>query len=169
MFTYCNKCNSILLTLPIYGEICRCIVPSLNIKPSKKSGRRYESKLRSLYHSLEKRSVSLGFVRLPFTPSAFQHKVDAALKLGLCPYCFIDLTTKNISPDHKIPVSRHGSWDLSNIEIVCWDCNQEKSWRTTEEYLMTRPDLRRGLPRYRYLFNQRRFSSNPTTPHRPPH
>jgi HNH endonuclease. len=60
---------------------------------------------------------------------------------GLCYLCgkllhgsFDDL----ISIEHKIPVSRGGSNDLSNVALAHLKCNQRKGTRTPEEFIQTR-------------------------------
>ena len=37
--------------------------------------------------------------------------------------------------DHKLPLSRGGKNELSNLEIACSFCNQSKNSKTVEEYL----------------------------------
>jgi 5-methylcytosine-specific restriction endonuclease McrA len=53
-----------------------------------------------------------------------------------CYYCDKFLTEYHI--DHKIPVSRGGSNDISNIALACPRCNQSKNNKTDTEFLALR-------------------------------
>lgn len=67
----------------------------------------------------------------------------------VCAYCGGEVTV-NMSAgmrlatiDHKIPLSRGGSWKRYNLTCACKRCNQEKSNMTAEEYLAwIRPGIR---------------------------
>lgn len=50
-----------------------------------------------------------------------------------CVYCSTLLETYHI--DHKIPVSRKGTNDISNLQLLCPPCNIKKRDRTHDEYL----------------------------------
>ena len=43
---------------------------------------------------------------------------------------------KNASVDHKIPLSRHGIKEISNIQFVTLKINKLKTWLTHEEFLI---------------------------------
>lgn len=51
-----------------------------------------------------------------------------------CYYCRINLERGKVVFDHKIPLSRGGTHDVSNVCIFCSDCNQLKATRTEEEF-----------------------------------
>jgi len=51
-----------------------------------------------------------------------------------CTYCGCNLTPETVTADHKIPLSRGGSNDISNITIACVSCNCSKKDKTPEEY-----------------------------------
>jgi hypothetical protein len=58
----------------------------------------------------------------------------------LCAYCHVRMLIKHGSPrsrneEHKIPLSRGGSDDISNICWACFTCNSRKRQRTAEEFL----------------------------------
>lgn len=54
---------------------------------------------------------------------------------GKCAYCGVELTTSNLEIDHKIPKSRNGSLELSNLCACCTDCNVLKLQKTDKEFL----------------------------------
>jgi len=66
-----------------------------------------------------------------FTVQEWLDKV--ALLGGCCIYCGRDDAPMTI--DHKMPLSRGGSNDISNIVPACQPCNSKKAKRTAEEYL----------------------------------
>lgn len=49
-----------------------------------------------------------------------------------CAYCG---ETRTLGPDHKVPLSRGGSNDITNIVPACRSCNSGKRDRTAAEYL----------------------------------
>src|SRR5579871_2983373 len=54
-----------------------------------------------------------------------------------CFYCGTKLTKRNRSLDHKIPLVRGGTNEISNLVPSCLRCNQRKNRKTAEEYLKT--------------------------------
>lgn len=56
---------------------------------------------------------------------------------GLCAYCGM---AGLLEADHRTPLSRGGSNDVTNILPACRRCNAEKSTRTEEEYRARRLD-----------------------------
>lgn len=60
---------------------------------------------------------------------------------GLCAYCEKLLYSSFEEPfhvDHKIPITRGGSNDISNIALACPDCNISKNMKTDAEFLAER-------------------------------
>lgn len=57
-----------------------------------------------------------------------------------CAYCFKTVYLKPARPedlatiDHRIPVSRGGSWKRRNLTCACRFCNEEKGEMTDHEY-----------------------------------
>jgi 5-methylcytosine-specific restriction endonuclease McrA len=51
-----------------------------------------------------------------------------------CAYCGVVLTKGNRSLDHKIPLVRGGTNDISNLVPSCLRCNQRKNKLTAEEF-----------------------------------
>ncbi len=53
-----------------------------------------------------------------------------------CYYCTCAFTSgQKVTLDHKMPRSRGGTDDISNIVLACWPCNQDKGALTEFEYL----------------------------------
>lgn len=46
---------------------------------------------------------------------------------GRCFYCDKPLTLNRSTFDHRIPVSKGGSNQVSNLVVACVPCNQEKA------------------------------------------
>ena len=53
---------------------------------------------------------------------------------GKCHYCGVQLEPRNITIDHKTPLSRDGGHTLGNVCFTCRDCNMLKSTRTETEF-----------------------------------
>lgn len=51
-----------------------------------------------------------------------------------CPYCR-ELLPPAYHVDHKTPVSRGGTNDISNLQVTCPTCNMSKGTKTHEEYI----------------------------------
>ena len=51
-----------------------------------------------------------------------------------CMYCGERKLLKNLQIDHKDPVDRGGSNDLSNLQLLCRPCNLRKGVHTDEEF-----------------------------------
>lgn len=60
--------------------------------------------------------------------------------MAFCYYCGMDLHHRGLTPwsdrtrDHKIPRSRGGTDDPTNLVLACRSCNSEKGTRTPEEW-----------------------------------
>ena len=52
-----------------------------------------------------------------------------------CIYCGVLLDKKNLTLDHRIPLSRYGHNLVDNIDCTCYDCNILKHARTKKEFL----------------------------------
>jgi 5-methylcytosine-specific restriction endonuclease McrA len=58
-----------------------------------------------------------------------------AASLGTdCQYCHEKLRGRNFSLDHKVPISRGGSFSFRNLDVICAHCNMSKSELTSEEF-----------------------------------
>lgn len=51
-----------------------------------------------------------------------------------CPYCGALLDERSAEVDHKKPLSRGGSDEIFNLQVVCRRCNREKHSKTDAEY-----------------------------------
>jgi 5-methylcytosine-specific restriction endonuclease McrA len=85
-----------------------------------------------------------GIVELPFTrDQLWSHIVQQIGKQGAiaCPYCreigrpAHIIGFENCVLDHKVPIDRGGTWDLSNIVCVCADCNNAKGHLSYEFFI----------------------------------
>lgn len=54
--------------------------------------------------------------------------------VSLCRYCGDRITVSQLNFDHRIPVSRGGSWSLDNLAALCARCNRRKGALTEAEY-----------------------------------
>lgn len=60
-----------------------------------------------------------------------------------CSYCGTEVSIKMGSGeklatiDHKVPLSRGGTWKRYNLTCACHGCNQEKGDKTVEEFFET--------------------------------
>jgi 5-methylcytosine-specific restriction endonuclease McrA len=52
-----------------------------------------------------------------------------------CHYCKRETEYNHLGLDHKIPVSKGGEDDISNLVLCCNACNTEKSDMSYEEYM----------------------------------
>jgi 5-methylcytosine-specific restriction endonuclease McrA len=91
----------------------------------------YVGRIQGLYDKLrnhdhrEREGASPGDA-LPFSYSDFETLVNEALAVGACYHCGGNLTKSNCSPDHKRALWVGGKSELSNIRIICWECNKQK-------------------------------------------
>lgn len=76
-----------------------------------------------------RRSRQLGAFGL-FTAQEWREKCE--LFANLCAYCG---EARPLTVDHKMPLSRGGSNDITNIVPSCKRCNSKKGTRTATEYL----------------------------------
>ena len=67
-----------------------------------------------------------------------------------CCYCHTQLTRRNFTVDHVLPLSRGGKHTLRNLAVCCGDCNHLKHKRTKKEFLLF---LRDYLSRKFSIFN----------------
>jgi 5-methylcytosine-specific restriction endonuclease McrA len=66
-----------------------------------------------------------------------------------CQYCGDRFSTKNLTLDHVLPVSRQGKKDWHNVVSACRNCNQKKANKTPMEArmpLLREPKVPSWLP-----------------------
>lgn len=55
-----------------------------------------------------------------------------------CVFCRSILSFGTATLEHKIPLSHGGGWDLSNLALSCYDCNQERGNLDFETFRLQR-------------------------------
>jgi 5-methylcytosine-specific restriction endonuclease McrA len=62
-------------------------------------------------------------------------KLDKEMEMpDCCAYCQEELTPRNASLDHNIPLQRDGRDSLDNYNFICFPCNRSKGTLTGDEY-----------------------------------
>ena len=62
-------------------------------------------------------------------------KLDKEMEMpDCCAYCQEELTPRNASLDHNIPLQREGQDTLENYDFICFPCNRAKGTLTGQEY-----------------------------------
>jgi 5-methylcytosine-specific restriction endonuclease McrA len=83
---------------------------------------------------LKQRRLLAGWPTLNYDLEALRRLVRVIIKAGGCLYCQRVLSVKNFSVDHRQPVIRGGSWELSNLAVCCDTCNCAKGSVTEIEF-----------------------------------
>lgn len=87
----------------------------------------------SIYNGQKKRARDAG-VLLPYTLDDLRGLIRRAIENKRCTYCCRELTPKNISVDHRIPLCRNGSFSFSNLFACDLTCNLAKGPLTEIEW-----------------------------------
>jgi len=61
------------------------------------------------------------------TPEVRMHVPYLRTLYPVCRYCRTDLNQFNMVIDHIIPRTYGGTDEVDNLQLVCWQCNNEKS------------------------------------------
>lgn len=88
-------------------------------------------KTRQMYSTLKRRSG--GYYLL--TLSEFRKAFAAFYARPLCVYCGKAVALKDVSADHKIPVSKGGTSYADNLQFICKADNVSKGDMSHDEYL----------------------------------
>jgi 5-methylcytosine-specific restriction endonuclease McrA len=86
-----------------------------------------KAKTRNIFKGQQKRAEEMGRLgEINFTLEDFRREVgDISIKE--CCYCKTDLTVKNFTVDHMVPVSRPlGTFAMPNLALCCMPCNYQK-------------------------------------------
>jgi len=84
--------------------------------------------------------------------------VEKKLK-GNCEYCGVKLTRKNLSVDHKIPLSRGGNTSEENLAYCCDKCNNAKGEMDYEEYVALISLIKTWSDKGKYILSKLRAGS----------
>lgn len=74
------------------------------------------------------------------TPDEWHAKVRATPKV--CRYCDTTLYHFNMVKDHKIAVEAGGSDGIDNVQLICWECNNEKKTTPHDQFTYKGPKPR---------------------------
>jgi 5-methylcytosine-specific restriction endonuclease McrA len=85
-------------------------------------------RLKSTLKSMKARARKEGAV-ITFTAEELESVIPER-----CRWCQKRITPATLNVDHKVPVSRGGSWSLDNLEGICAPCNRKKSILDSNEY-----------------------------------
>jgi 5-methylcytosine-specific restriction endonuclease McrA len=93
-----------------------------------------------IYGNQQKRSKKFDGRALPYSLNQFRMTVVMPwVNDPRCVYCgLIVISESTFQVDHVIPLTRGGSWELSNLLLCCAECNTIKGCLTRTEYLALR-------------------------------
>jgi len=74
-------------------------------------------------------------------PSKKEKELLYTHQKGRCMCCGIKLEIEHMHSDHKIPIARNGSNELSNKQLLCGPCNTRKGKLTDGEFRKRYPFL----------------------------
>lgn len=66
---------------------------------------------------------------------ANRRKTLHKMQRGRCAYCKEAVPPGKATVDHKQPLSRGGTHEMSNLYMACEDCNKRKGSMTEAEFL----------------------------------
>lgn len=78
----------------------------------------------------------------------------------ICYYCLKELILDEVTCDHKTPLSKLGTNEVSNLCICCSDCNSLKGEFTEEEFRSLMELVRSWKDEGKYLFTRLRRGSS---------
>lgn len=88
------------------------------------------TKCKSTFYSQKSRALK------KYNVTALDYRPEdlASIVKEKCEYCGTKLIVSVINFDHRVPVSRGGAWDLTNLSAICAKCNRRKGELTDSEY-----------------------------------
>ena len=123
-------------------------------KYNRKNREAYNAKLRRWRrNNPDKVQVWVRNRRAKIKQSAGTHSLEDINRLLVaqgfrCVYCPADLSDRaNREVDHIVPISRGGSNDVSNIQMLCKSCNRTKRAQLPEEFLAKEEEKQNGRHR----------------------
>ena len=72
----------------------------------------------------------------------------------ICCYCEKPLTIDSVTLDHIIPESRDGSFNVTNLTVSCYDCNNKRGNKPFFEYCKQYNFSEQKLEKYKVLYIQ---------------
>lgn len=87
-----------------------------------------------LISSFQRRAKKLNVKYTYITSRAEYSKIVEEKLKGRCEYCDCKLNKTNLEVDHKIPISKGGSFGESNLAYICHNCNAAKGEMTDIEF-----------------------------------
>lgn len=112
--------------------------------------KRFRAIIRDRYRLL---AMRLGKKKIPLTFSVEGLAAHILAQMGgyhddviTCRYCHRPIDLSDAALDHAVPFARGGSPDLSNIELICRECNDRKGGLLPEEYELLLAFLEREIP-----------------------
>lgn len=60
-------------------------------------------------------------------------RADLEKLLEKCSLCSECGSSENLSIDHKVPFKKGGTNYIDNIQILCWQCNMEKTYKDARD------------------------------------
>jgi 5-methylcytosine-specific restriction endonuclease McrA len=91
---------------------------------------------RQIFSNQRTRSRKFNGEDLPYTLDELRRLVIIpGVSDPFCPYCkLIAISESTFTVDHRVPLIRGGSWQLSNLIVCCASCNTIKGCMTSDEY-----------------------------------
>lgn len=72
--------------------------------------------------------------KTPLKQSRAKTKILHELQSGLCFYCGKSVSLESATKDHRVPISKGGSNEMSNLVMACPRCNIAKGSKSEEEF-----------------------------------
>lgn len=119
----------------------------------------YLYKADSLISSYQRRAKKLGVKYTYLTSRAEYAKIVEEKLKGRCEYCDTKLNRSNLEVDHKIPISRDGSFNEDNLAYICHTCNSSKGEMTDVEFKALRKLIANWDDKGQYLLKRLRAAA----------
>jgi 5-methylcytosine-specific restriction protein A len=114
-------------------ELNRLLVEERKKERAKQKNSEFMRRSLSIYNGQKKRAVEDFKITVPYLLEEFREWLKPFMDKQCG--CGKKLTIKQISIDHMTPVARGGSWELSNLEVLCKSCNFRKGILLKTEFV----------------------------------